>query len=369
MVEPYIPERLPIDTIDWGAHVEQIGKANAALARYDGILQGMINPHVLLSPLITREAVLSSRIEGTQASMEEVLEYEADSKVPFDEAKVRDIQEIINYRRALYASENLLKERPICINTIRELHRILLTSVRGRDKEPGEIRRIQNYIAPPGTPIEDATYIPPPPTMVMDYLTNWENYLHMEDRDPLVQLGILKAQFEIIHPFRDGNGRIGRMLIPLILHTKNHLCHPYFYISAFLEHHRDEYYNHLLGVSYDSNWNEWIIFFMKAIIHQAEVNTQKAVSILQLYNEMKRKIPEITRSHYAIQAIDALFSNPIFTANAFMRYSGIPKKSAQRTLQQLTDNELILIHRESKGSKAAVYIFQQLITIAGSAQS
>jgi Fic family protein len=174
MIKPHIPDTLPLKNIDWERHVTLIGKANAALARYDGILLGMVNPEVLLSPLTTREAVLSSRIEGTQASLEEVLQYEADvgdpekNQVPPDSPQVRDIHEIINYRKAMGTAVEKMAGRPFGINTIsRELHRILLTGVRGRYKDPGEIRRIQNYIASPGMPIDQATFILPSPEIIM----------------------------------------------------------------------------------------------------------------------------------------------------------------------------------------------------------
>ena len=164
-----------------------------------------------------------------------------------DSPQVRDIHEIINYRKAMGAAVEKMAGRPFGINTIRELHRILLTGVRGRYKDPGEIRRIQNYIASPGTPIDQATFIPPSPEMIMDALSNWEDYLYETEKDPLVQLAILKAQFELIHPFRDGNGRIGRMLVPIILYHKKILSQPMFYISAYLERNRDVYYERLLG--------------------------------------------------------------------------------------------------------------------------
>ena len=160
-MDPYIPQILPLESIDWAAHVSLIGQANAALARYDGMLQSIINPAVMLSPLTTQEAVLSSRIEGTQASMEEVLEYEADPRERVEPEKYADIQEIINYRRAMGAAVDKLKNRPLCLNLFKELHTILLDSVRGRSRAPGEFRRIQNYIGPPGCSIEEATFVPP----------------------------------------------------------------------------------------------------------------------------------------------------------------------------------------------------------------
>ena len=256
-----------------------------------------------------------------------------------------------------------LGKRPICTNMIRDLHRILLTSVRGRDREPGEIRRIQNYIAPNGTPIERATFIPPAPHLVMDALTNWENYLHTEEKDPLVQLAVLKAQFELIHPFRDGNGRIGRMLVPLILYDKRILSTPMFYISAHLEHHRNEYYDRLLAVSRDDDWNGWISFFLQALIEQATENNQKATAIIDLYEEMKQHVPEVTHSQYAIKAIDTLFSRPIFKSADFIAESGIPKQSAHRILRELTDGDILIVTREGKGKSPTIFRFSRLIAI------
>ncbi|MCD4704396.1 MAG: Fic family protein [Methanosarcinaceae archaeon] len=363
MPKPYEPMSLPLDCIDWAAHANLIGKASVSLGRYDGIMQGIINPNVLLSPLITREAVSSSRIEGTQASVEEVLEYEADPKEEGLFERRDDIHEVLNYRKALYSAESLLKDRPIHINMIRELHRILLANVRGRDKEPGEIRRIQNYIASPGSPIEEATFVPPVPSMVPDALSGWEWYLHSDDKDPLVQLAVLKGQFELIHPFRDGNGRIGRMLIPLILYSKGLISRPAFYLSSYLEKERDNYYNALLGISRDGDWDSWISFFLNAIIEQSQDNCDKAKKILRHYDEMKETIPEITHSQYSISAIDTIFSSPIFNTSMFIEKSGIPRMSAVRLLKEMAQNDIITIIRKGRGRRPTIYAFRTLMDI------
>jgi Fic family protein len=370
MIKPHIPDTLPLKNIDWERHVTLIGKANAALARYDGILLGMVNPEVLLSPLTTREAVLSSRIEGTQASLEEVLQYEADvgdpekNQVPPDSPQVRDIHEIINYRKAMGTAVEKMAGRPFGINTIsRELHRILLTGVRGRYKDPGEIRRIQNYIASPGMPIDQATFIPPSPEIIMDTLSNWEDYLYETEKDPLVQLAILKAQFELIHPFRDGNGRIGRMLVPIILYHKKILSQPMFYISSYLERNRDVYYERLLAISRDGDWNGWISFFLEALVLQSEENSKKARAILELYNRMKLQVPEILHSQYSIRVVDAIFTRPIFKSKDFAKISGIPEKTAPRIVQALRDRGLLTVLREGRGQISAIYMFSELIDI------
>ena len=362
-MRPYEPDSLPITSIDWSAHVPLIGQANAALARYDGMLQSIVNPAILLSPLTAQEAVLSSRIEGTQASMEEVLEYEADPEEKLEPSKRSDIQEIINYRRAMGIAVERLRERPLCLNLLKELHAVLLDSVRGRNEAPGEFRRSQVYIGPPGFPIEKATFVPPSADRVAPALDNWEKYLHHEEKDRLVQLAVVKAQFEIIHPFLDGNGRMGRMLVPLYLSDRGLLSSPMFYLSAYLEEHRDAYYERLLAVSRDGDWNGWVSFFLTAVVEQAAVNTQKTREILTLYERMKAEVPTVVRSQYAIQAIDALFDRPIFRVADFVQRSGIPAASARRILNALREKGSIKDLRPGKGRRAVILIFPELIGI------
>lgn len=362
-MEPYVPGPLPPEGIDWVALVSLIGRANAALARYDGIVQGIVNPEILLAPLLTREAVLSSRIEGTQASLEDVLQFEADVDGRAAPANVDDIQEVVNYRLALRQGVRELETRPIGINLLRSLHATLLSGVRGRDREPGEVRRNQNWIGRPGTPMEQASFVPPEPSLVVDALTDWENYLHREERDTLVQVAILKGQFELIHPFRDGNGRIGRMLIPLILYRKRVIASPTFYISASIERHRRVYYDRLLGLSQRDDWTGWCAFFLEMVIEQAGEDGAKAQAIRALYDEMKYRVPEITRSHYAIAAVDALFAKPIFRPSQFVELSQILSGTARRIIGELEDSHVISAYSEGRGSRPTVYEFRQLLDI------
>ena len=362
-MKPYVPKTLPLDDIDWASHVPLIGKANASIARYDGMLRGIVNPGLLLSPLTTQEAVLSSRIEGTQASMAEVMEYEANPKEPIEPFKQADIHEILNYRKAMGQAVQSLKKRPFCINLVKDLHVTLLDSVRGRNKAPGEFRRIQNFIGPPECTIENATFVPPSADQVIDAMSNWEKYLHFEEKDVLVQLAIAKAQFELIHPFLDGNGRIGRMLVPLFLYNKEILSSPMFYLSAYFEAHRDLYYAHLQALSREDDWNGWIHFFLKAVIEQAIVNSDKTIKILGLYEKLKRDIPNAIRSQYGVQAIDALIERPVFKSSDFILRSKIPKDSGHRILNALKANGIIRDLRPGKGRRAAVMIFPELVSI------
>jgi Fic family protein len=359
-MKPFTPEELPLQNIDWDKLVPLIGKANRGLARYDGVLLGIVNPDLLLSPVMTQEAVLSSRIEGTQATLEDVLEFESGIE---KDSSHEDIIEILNYRKAMrYAVESLGK-RPICLNLILEMHSMLLDSVRGYDKSRGIFRKVQNYIGRSGAKIEDAQYIPPYPELVQDCMSNLEKYIHYDEKDKLVQLAIVHAQFEIIHPFIDGNGRLGRILIPLFLFEKSLIIQPVFYMSDYLERNRSQYYERLRAITKENDWNGWIIFFLEAVENQARLNTEKALKILSLYEEMKKRIPEITHSQYSINALDAIFYTPIFTSSDFIISSKIPKQSALHLLDSIKKEGLLEVIRENRGQRPAILSFPKLIEI------
>src|ERR1700724_472391 len=260
-IRPFIPRTFPLH-LDWEALMPSAGAANRALANFDGALYGLPNAELLLSPLTTQEAVLSSRIEGTQATFGEVLKFEAGEK-PEQESRRLDIQEILNYRTALHVAEEELRSRPFNLNLLLKLHNVLLDSVRGRDKGRGRFRTIQNWIGRPGSPIHQAAYIPPEPLSIRPLLDNWEKYYHAERPDQLVQLAMLHGQFELIHPFVDGNGRIGRILIPLFLFERKLLSRPVFYLSAYIEEHKDEYVECLRGLGRErGGWKRWVEFFL-----------------------------------------------------------------------------------------------------------
>jgi Fic family protein len=363
-MEPYIPRSLPPDNIDWVRHIELMGKANRALAKYNGILNGMVNQDILLSPLTTQEAVLSSKIEGTRVTLEDVLEYNADLRSKFDTEQTRDIIEVENYRLAMNRAVDLLRYDPLTTDTLRELHRILLTGARGRNKEPGKIRTTQNYIGHNGATIESAIFIPPKPEDVGPALQNWETYLRMDEKDPIIQLALLKAQFELIHPFLDGNGRIGRMLVPVIFYYKKILSSPLFYVSAYFEGHQLQYYTRLNAISREDDWDGWISFFLQAIFEQAENNCGKATEILHLYNVMKPKIDETLKSRYSIQVLDFLFSCPVFTSTKFIKETHIPKQSAVNLIHQLEKDEIIVVRKKGKGRTPSSYRFERLLEIS-----
>ena len=361
--------RFPPKDIDWSRLIQLIGPANAALAKFDGVLESMINPRVLLSPLTTQEAVLSSRIEGTQADLVEVLEFEAGKILTYKnqevkEEKEKDIYEIINYRKAILQAERQLSKLPLSGRLIKNAHKVLLSGVRGRNKTPGQYRKSQNWIGKRGCKIEEARYVSIGVDQLADGMTNWEKYVNNKQEDLLVQLAITHAEFEAIHPFFDGNGRLGRMLIPLLLFHHKLLNAPTFYISEYLEANRDEYEDRLLAVSRDDDWTGWCVFFLEAIVKQAGSNIKKAKDILNLYNTKKYEVIKLTKSPQAIRALDFIFDRPIFISSDFVEYSEIPEPTAKRIIRVLKDKGVLSTLRESAGRQPAILTFTELLNIA-----
>ncbi|RME51038.1 MAG: Fic family protein, partial [Caldilineae bacterium] len=349
-------------TLEWEALIPLLGPAAAALARYDGMLTAVPNPDLLLSPLTTQEAVLSSRIEGTQATMGEVLEFEAGQEAASPERR-DDIREVLNYRAAMHKAERLLAKLPLSQRVIREMHKVLLSGVRGQHKAPGEYRKIPNWIGPPCCTIEQARFVPIDAAKLPGAMDAWERYLHTGAPDRLVQLAILHAEFEALHPFLDGNGRLGRMLVPLFLWRSGLIQRPMFYISAYLEARRDEYYDRLLGVSRDDDWTGWCRFFIKAVRAQAEENLARTRAVLNLHDELKHRLPEMTRSQYAVRALDWIFARPIFRAPDFIDAAGIPGPTARRFLGVLRREGVLTDLRPGRGRRAAVLAFPDLLNI------
>ena len=340
-----------------------VGKGNAAIARYDGMLQALPSPGVLLSPITVNEAVLSSRIEGTQATLDQVLEFDAG----LEGAEVRrgDVEEVSNYRTAVQIAEEALAERPLSLSMIREVHQRLMQGVRGRDKAPGKFREDQNWIGRAGDTIERARFIPPSPLILPAALQDWERFVQSDAEDPVVQAAVAHAQFEILHPFKDGNGRIGRMLIPLLLYQRRALSAPMFYLSEYLEANRDQYYDRLLAITDKGDWQGWMEFFIGAVVVQAEVNFNKARAIQELHQEMRAAFAEVTKSPNAHRAVDAFFKRPVISAPMFFSEGEFNNRvTANNILQRLVEARLIERIREGAGQRPAVYALARLIEIA-----
>jgi Fic family protein len=364
-MQAFEPQQLPIDDIQWDFLIPLIGKANRSLAYYDGILYGLANPDILLSPLTTQEAVLSSKIEGTQATLGEVLKFEA-GEAPVEESRVRDIEEIMNYRRAMRRAEEELKIRPFSLNLLKELHSVLLDGVRGKFKARGQFRTTQNWIGIPGTPIEEAQFVPPNPMNMVQHLYDWEKYYHFDRPDPLCQLAIIHAQFELIHPFLDGNGRLGRMIVPLFLFERKLISSPVFYVSAYLENHREEYVAGLQALSEKTPaaWTRWIGFFLSAMDEQSRKNAKKAQAIIDLYNRMKSRIIDLTHSQYAVPLLDCLFDQPVFTSSLFDEKLGMPSKPmVMNMLGRLKSAGILKVVRQGSGRRPQILALAELIDV------
>jgi Fic family protein len=366
MAIKYHLDQFPPPDLDWKQIIPLIGPAQAALARYDGILQAVPNANVLLSPLTAQEAVLSSKIEGTQATLGEVLRIEAgDDEPSLTPNKRDDAEEIRNYRTAMWSAIEELNTLPLSSRLICNAHKILLQGVRGHNRSPGEFRRIQNWIGSKGCTEAQARFIPIPPQLLAEGIGKWNKFLNEDYLDALVQLAIVHAEFEALHPFLDGNGRLGRLLIPLFLFEKKLLSAPSFYMSAFLEANREAYYDQLLNVSATGDWTAWCTFFLTALKVQADDNTSKASAILKLYEQLKQVVITQTRSQYAVPALDFMFQMPIFKSTDFIEQTDIPKASAQRMLNEFKQNpELLTVFRQGSGRRPTIFGLRALLNIA-----
>ena len=361
MKAPYQPKPIPDGALDWPALISRIGMAQAAVARFDGILNAMPNPELLLSPLTTQEAVLSSRIEGTHATLEQVLQYDAAPRANTENKD--DIHEVQNYRAAMTPATGWVKESGLTVDMICRTHKVLLAGVRGQDKTPGRVRETQNYIAYKGDPIEKAIFIPPAPEALPDELAALENFMAAPSRDPIVQTALAHAQFELLHPFLDGNGRVGRILIPLMLFSKGLISAPTFYISEYFEDHRDAYYDGLGAISKKGDWQGWSEFFLAAVVAQAELNARRAGAILKLYNAMKNEINAVTQSQNALQTLDALFARPLLTTPDFVQRTGLARRTAFRIVDDLQKSGILTVHEKGAGRRPAVLAFSRLVKI------
>ncbi len=366
---PAIPITLPLDQpfplADWPILIPDMGRANRSLADYNGLLRHLPNASMLLAPLTMQEAVLSSRIEGTLATMSEVLQFEA-GELPSHEARRHDIEEILNYREALRVATTRLHGRPFGLNLLLELHKVLLDGVRGQGKARGEFRRQQNYIGSIHAGRESVRFTPPEWTSLRHSLDNWEKFYHSDTPDPIVQLAIIHAQFEYLHPFLDGNGRLGRILVPIFLYEKGLLQQPNFYLSEFIESNRDEYIDLLNKLGEDKqSWTNWIRFFLLAVEDQATRNTRKATAMLALYESLKTRFIEVTRSQYAIPLLDFIFSTPVFEPNQVEWQVNTPSKPTLTSmLQALHEADVLTMLRQGLGRRSYIWSLRPLIELA-----
>jgi Fic family protein len=329
----FVPAPLPPDLAYGPDLVLALSAADAALSELSGLGRHLPNPHLLIAPYVRREAVLSSRIEGTKTSLADLLRDEVEGATASQEDA--DVREVRNYVVALEYGIKRLAELPLCLRLAREVHARLMKGVRGNYATPGEFRRSQNWIGAPDSTPATAVYVPPPPEEMLEALSDWERFLHVRDRTPdLIQCALMHEQFEAIHPFLDGNGRVGRLLIPLFLIERGRLSQPLLYLSAYFEAHRQEYYDHLQGVRMDGEWVGWLRFFLTGMAETAREGVRLAGQLMDLRESFRKRLREKPK---ALALLDELFLNPYMSvarAEGVLKVSNPTAREAVRVLEQ-----------------------------------
>lgn len=353
----FIPAVLP-PTILYDQHlVVALSRADAALSELSGLGRHILNPRLLISSYVRKEAVLSSRIEGTRAGLSELLI--DDLATPDSTIDNPDLKEVQNYVVALEYGVERLRSLPLSLRLVREIHSHLMEGVRGGNATPGEFRRSQNWIGPAGSTLNNAPYVPPPVDEMLGCLANWELFLQDRGNFPdLVQCAILHEAFEAIHPFLDGNGRVGRLLITLFLLERNRLSQPLLYLSSYIEAHRLEYYDSLQRVRTDGDWNSWLLFFLNGVEETSRQAIKQAGSLMDL----RESLLEQTRSKPKASAmVDPLFVNPYMTV---LRASQILQVSLPTARQVVNVLEDLGILREVTGrSWGKTYVAGEILNL------
>jgi Fic family protein len=331
----FIPAPLPPELAYDSSLVLALSRADAALSELSGLGRQLSNPHLLIAPYVRREAVLSSRIEGTRASLSDLLLDEAEP----DRSADGDVQEVRNYVAALEHGLERLPALPLSLRLVRELHERLMQGVRGDRATPGEFRRSQNWIGPAGSTPATAPYVPPPADALMGCLADWETFLHDRDRFPdLIQCAVMHEQFEAIHPFLDGNGRVGRLLITLFLVERSRLSQPLLYLSDYIEAHRQEYYDRLQRVRTDGDWPGWLRFFLVGVEATARSAVRQASRLMDLREAYRGRL---IRKPNALRLLDDLFINPYLTAARAVQVLGVSDPTARQAIGLLQGEGLL----------------------------
>ena len=358
----FIPVALPpIKTIKYSEKLRNIlSEADRALSRLDGVVNVLPNSDLFIAMYVKKEALLSSQIEGTQASLEGVLRFEANLE---PEEDINEVKEVINYIKALNYGIARLSELPISNRLIKEIHKILIQGTRGTSKIPGEFRKMQNWIGLPGAALSDAIFVPPPPEKVPELMSELEKFIHQKDEiPPLIKIALIHAQFETIHPFLDGNGRVGRLLITFYLYCKKILSHPLLYLSVYLKKNRSRYYDLLMEIREQDRWEEWLKFFLEGIKEVSEEAIILAKEIIILKEKLlKTLFLNKISSIYAVEFLNLLFIKPIITSTDIVKNLNTSKETANQLIKKF---EKINIIREISGKKRyKKYIFLDYINI------
>ncbi|MFV3077143.1 Fic family protein [Niveispirillum fermenti] len=360
--------KFPPAISDYARIMKPLTRATAALARYDQMLKSMHNNDILLAPLRSQEAVISSRMEGTVSTLDEVLrieaEYDEDADAAHGNARSEAV-EVYLYSRAMDMAQKSIQDGlPICSWLVRSAHRVLLGFGRGAHQSPGEFKTEQNYLA--DRLRRQILFVPISPEFLNDGMEALFRYMADDDQEILIRTALAHLEFEALHPFKDGNGRIGRMIIPLMLWKAGVISQPYFYISDFFEQNKDEYIDRMRAASASGAWDEWVLFFLSALETQARQNLETAERIALLYEAMKERFRDILSSKWTISALDFIFTRPVFRNSTFTSRSGIPVPTAHKFTRVLADAGLLKIVEPASGRRPALYAFEPLLALVRS---
>ncbi|MBP9663259.1 MAG: Fic family protein [Pyrinomonadaceae bacterium] len=358
--DAYIPADLPPSLDPSWSLGQKISDADRALSELAGVSRTLPNPHLFINSFLRREAVLSSRIEGTQASLSELFFFEAAGQ----QQPHSDVQEVANYVNALNYAINRLNELPLSVRLLCEIHERLMSGVRGDEARltPGQLRRSQNWIGRSGSSLSSATYVPPPPEEMHRGLGELEKYFHAaSDLPHLVRLAMIHYQFEAIHPFLDGNGRVGRLLITLWLLKEGLLSQPVLYLSAFFERTRDEYYRLLLAVSQKGVWQEWIEYFMFGVAEQSRDAIERAKQIIDLWLFYRQRFQNERQSVSMLRLLDEIIAVPVITYRKAEQILGVTPRAARQNVDKLV--EAGLVYEVTQRSRYKIFAASEIISI------
>ncbi|WP_284163988.1 Fic family protein [Frigidibacter sp. SD6-1] len=355
----------PPVTLDYQRLIPAIEDAAASLARYDAKMESMVSSALLLAPLRRQDAVVSSRMEGTISTIDEIyrLEAEEDAQTldPYREARSDDIETFLYSRAMMRAQQAIEAGQSIDEHLIRSIHHVLLSFGRGMRKNPGQYKRDQNYVADDRRRV--IHFVPISHVHLPQAMQSLVTYINDDRHRPLIRTALAHVEFEALHPFEDGNGRIGRMLITLMLWKLGILSRPHFFVSGYFETHKEEYVERMRNVSANGDWTGWTEFFLTALHEQARVNIAIADKILTLYGAMRERFRTVLNSQYHDQALDYVFGNPVFRNDRFVDRAGIPASSARGITRRLTEAGFLRTLEPSSGRRAALYAFDPLLDI------
>jgi Fic family protein len=337
-----------------------LSDADRALGRVDGVASILPNPDLFVAMYVKHEAVFSSQIEGTQSTLEDVLEYEVNPK---GESRPKDVEEVVNYVRAMNYGLNRLRELPLSLRLLREIHAELLKGVRGSERTPGEFRRSQNWVGSAGCTLKDAEFTPPPPHEMQTALGNLEKFLHDRASLPvLIHCGLAHAQFETIHPFLDGNGRIGRLLITLLLCERQVLQRPLLYLSYYLKAHRAQYYDRLMAIRNDGDWEGWLKFFLRGVREVSRAATDTARAVLDLRESHREAVAQhLAGSTNGLNLLDYLFEHPLLSVRMAQDALGCSYGTAGSVIQEF--ERLGILEEVSGRQRNRLYRYEPYVSL------